>query len=159
MKPCHYARTAALTLALSFGCEKGGETASPGDVASEPSDDAGDFNESSEELSPRGSIEKPEDAILTVSGFEDAVNAHMQDVVDCFSDAKANNDKLGTKLVADFRIDGEGKVTGIDAIDGSDVDDAGLLTCIKDKTTNWGLAPPPGGEATNMTFPFDFTPA
>ena len=150
---------ASLSLVFLVACEKGGETTKPDEVVAQPSDDGDEFDETNEELTPRGSIESGEEEFLTVSGFEQAVNDHMQDVVDCFSEAKAKNDKLGNKLIADFRIDGSGKVTSVAASGGSDIDDAGLLTCIRDRSQNWGLLAPPNGEPTNMTFPFDFTPA
>jgi hypothetical protein len=164
MRRSGYVTTAGLAMILVLGCDKGGQSATPDDAASvsddgDTTDESDAFDESAEEEAPRGSIDKGQDTVLTVSRFEETVNERMQDVADCFSDAQTSNDKLGTKLVADFEVDGEGKVTSVEATSDSEVDDAGLLGCIKDKAQGWELPPPPDGEPTNFTFPFDFTPA
>ncbi|MEM6995857.1 MAG: AgmX/PglI C-terminal domain-containing protein, partial [Myxococcota bacterium] len=150
----------AFALTFIVGCEKGGETTPPGDAAAaEPApmsddDEDADEDEGDESLPTTSTVE--EEAYLTLALFEQTVNANLQDVVDCYGDAKAANAKLGTKLVGAFKIDGEGKVTEVTAGPGSDIDDAGMLTCVRDRAQGWGLIAPPDHEATSMNFPFDF---
>jgi len=148
-------------LALATGCNKDGETATPGDADAltadaDADDSVGDDDDDSLDDGGDGGSTVEEEAYLTMSLFEETVNANLQDVVDCYGTAKAANDALGDKLIANFHIDGEGKVTEISAEKGSSIDDAAMMDCVRDRASGWGFLPPPDHEATTMVFPFQF---
>lgn len=150
-------------LALAAGCNKDKDTTSPNDVDATAADDDLDDDLGDDDVDGDddddgagggGGVE--EEAFLTLSLFEETVNANLQDVVDCYGTAKAANDALGDQLIANFHIDGEGKVTEVSAEKGSSIDDAAMMDCVRDRASGWGFAPPPDHEATTMVFPFQF---
>ncbi len=142
-------------LTLAMACEKGGEPTTPPEAApTETTVDDDDDDDEGSDLPKTSTVD--EEAYLTLSMFEETVNGHLQDVVDCYGEAKAANAGIGSKLNASFKIDGEGNVTEVTAGAGSDIDDAGMLTCVKERSAGWGLIAPPDHEATSMSFPFDF---
>lgn len=149
-------------LALAAGCNKDKDTATPNDVdATASADDLDDDDDVEADVDEDdgaggGGGGMEEEAFLTMSVFEDTVNANLQDVVDCYGTAKAANDTLGDKLIANFHIDGEGKVTEVSAEKGSSIDDAAMMDCVRDHASGWGFLPPPDHEATTMVFPFQF---
>ena len=147
-------------LALAAGCNKDKDTASPNDVETADADgddlDDDDLDDDLDDSAGGGGSSVEEEAFLTMSLFEETVNANLQDVVDCYGTAKAANDALGDKLIANFHIDGEGKVTEVSAEQGSSIDDAAMMDCVRDRASGWGFLPPPDHEATTMVFPFQF---
>lgn len=146
-------------LALAAGCNKDKDTASPNDVdATADADDLDDDDDVADDDDDDGSGAggADEEAFLTMSVFEETVNANLQDVVDCYGTAKAANDALGDNLIASFHIDGEGKVTEVSAEKGSGIDDAAMMDCVRDRASGWGFLPPPDHQATTMVFPFQF---
>lgn len=144
-------RSALVFLVLSLGCNKSeASTAAPDDATGAGADEA-DLDDASQPDESDAEDEAPEQPVLTLTTFEETVQANMQDVLDCFGDAGVSSGKL----VADFKIDGEGSVTEVVASGSSTVKKEEVLACIRDKANGWQLPPPPGGNATNMQFPFE----
>ena len=140
---------AALAGALTAtACKKdSGETQPPDASAGDA--DAGD---GSDAASSDDDDAAPE--VLTVDAFEETIQARTGDVSDCFATAKEAKADLAGKLVYDFTIDGEGKVSAIVADPASTIKDEALNTCVRDKAKGWSFPKTRDGKPT--TFPYKF---
>ena len=143
---------ALVSLALvSAGACKKQESTSPDTATAAEDADAEDADAEDADAEEAASI-------LTKSSFEETVTAHFSDVSDCYVAALEDNSKLSGQLIAEFTIDGEGKVTGLVAVDGSTLVDEGMLTCISERAQGWGFDRP-SGESMTLQYPFNLAPA
>lgn len=147
----------ALVLAhVGTGCGKDKATASPDDAMPAETvadDDADDMDEAVDEPDS-----EPAAATLDKSNFESTVNDNMQDVIDCYSEAVTNNADLAGTLESEFKFAGDGTLTEVIALEGSTLNDEGLLGCIGAKAQNWGFAKPPSEDGMALDFPFTLEP-
>lgn len=112
----------------------GGEVSKPAD--SEPADDAA-----------------PE--VLTVDVFEETVQGKTGDVTDCLAKARESKPDLAGKLVYDFTIAGDGKVSEVKPDPASTLKDDGMNACVIEKAKAWQFPKTRDGEP--MTLPYTFS--
>lgn len=144
----------ALALATS-GCAKDKATASPDEgTEPEPQTDVADEAEPVDS----GDDAEPAAATLDKGNFEVTVNDNMQDVADCYSEAVSANAELAGTLNAEFKFDGDGTVTEVIALDGSTLQDEGLVNCIAARAQNWGFAKPAADEGLALDYSFTLEP-
>ncbi|MEZ4379914.1 MAG: AgmX/PglI C-terminal domain-containing protein [Nannocystaceae bacterium] len=142
-----------LALALAPACKKDGESAPPaGDAgdAGDADDSAGDDGDGAD-----ADAEEP----LTQAVFEEQVQGYMDDVVDCYSQASAENAELAGQIVVNFTVAGDGSVESAVIDESSSLNDETLNTCLQGKFSGWTFAKPASGEATVLVFPFNLAPA
>ena len=150
--------SAALALALAValpGCKKSGDSSPPDDVgaAQADDDDGGDADQADADADQDSG-----EAQLTATSFEETVNDHIDDVVGCYEQSRAENPELAGTLEANFTIAADGSIAAVAATDASSLKDEGLINCIKGKAAGWGFGKPASGESMTLTFPFDLTP-
>lgn len=152
-----------LTAGLS-ACDKGGETTPPdadadtaieGDPTADPQDpdpmeDAAEVDDDAEDSAEQTA------AALTIASFEEAIQAHLDDVADCFAEAKARDGELSGTYQAHFEIGLEGKVTKVTTADHSDIKDEEMNACVLEKSASWQFDKPGHDEPMEMNFPFKF---
>lgn len=143
---------------LALGaCKKEEATTAPDEAP--PAEDAAEDDELPPiDEGPSGLDNSEPEPVLSAASFENAVNDHMQEVVDCYAEAQSKNKKLEGTMQARFTISGEGKVEKVEAADGSTLADDGLTACIETAAQNWQFDPTPSGESMHMEFPFNLAP-
>lgn len=152
-------RLAIIIIALgpaSYGCKKEEATTAPDEATAEPEEEEPDWDDTSEGEPTH--FDSGEAETLTTSSFEEVVNANMQDVVDCYTEAVGKNSKLQGTMQARFTIGGDGRVEKVEAVEGSTLSDEGLTTCIENKAKGWTFLKTPSGESMPMEFPFNLAP-
>jgi len=149
--------------ALALGaCDKGSDTTPPdGDSAIEgdptadpkspdPMEDAAEVETDADDSAAQT------EAALTISSFEEAIQAHLDDVGDCFAEAKERNAELTGTYQAHFVVGLDGKVTKVSTADHSDIKDDEMNACVLEKSATWQFNKPSHGEPMEMNFPFSF---
>lgn len=151
------------TAAATTACDKAAETttpdeATPGTVDMDGGAD-GEEAEADDLDSPTESAEASEaqtESALTIASFEEAIQAHLDDVGECYAAAKERDAELTGTYQAHFTIGLDGKVTEVKAADASDINDDELNACVLEKSANWQFDKPGHGEPMEMNFPFAF---
>jgi len=90
---------------------------------------------------------------LSKANFDEVINDHFDEISDCYIAALEGAPELQGRFNAEFTIGGEGRVIGLVAVDGSTLDDPGMIACITEAAASWQFAQP---TATNMTLPYTF---
>lgn len=134
----------AVTALATAACKKQPDTQTPDDAgggevskpAEEPEDDAA-----------------PE--VLTVDVFEETVQGKTGDVTDCLAKAREAKPDLAGKLVYDFTIAGDGKVSEVKPDPASTLKDEGMNACVIEKAKTWQFPKTRDGES--MTLPYTFS--
>lgn len=142
-----------LALALAPACKKDSESTPPPDEvgdADDADDSAGDDADADD-----ADAEEP----LTQAVFEEQVQGYMDDVVDCYSEASADNAELAGQVVVNFTIGADGSVESAVIDEGSSLNDETMNTCLQGKFSGWTFAKPASGEPTVLVFPFNLAPA
>ncbi|MCA9661429.1 MAG: AgmX/PglI C-terminal domain-containing protein [Myxococcales bacterium] len=142
-----------LALTLAPACKKDSESAPPTDEAGDSGDDADDSAGGDD-----GSDADAEEP-LTQAVFEEQVQGYMDDVVDCYSQASAENAELAGQIVVNFTIGADGSVESAVIDEGSSLNDETMNTCLQGKFSGWTFAKPASGESTVLIFPFNLAPA
>ncbi len=155
----------AVALAVGVaGCDKGAETTPPdadADTATEgdPTADSGDpdpMEDAAEVDADADDSAEQTEAALTIASFEEAIQAHLDDVADCFAEAKARDAELSGTYEAHFEIGLEGKVTKVTTADHSDIQDDEMNACVLEKSASWQFDKPGHDKPMEMNFPFKF---
>jgi len=140
-----------LAIASAPACKKDEESAPPVETADDvdPSDDS-DADEDDSEA--------PEEQ-LSQTLFEETVQGNMDDVLDCYTQAAAENPELAGKVIVAFTIAADGSVESAAIDEGSTLNDETMNSCLDEKFRAWSFAKPPSGESMTLTFPFTLAPA
>jgi len=83
-------------------------------------------------------------------------------VRECYDDALARDPELGGRVTVSFTIEGEpdvGGVIGTSDVDEAEttVDDPEFVACVEETMYTIEVAPPAGGGAVLVRFPFEFS--
>lgn len=84
------------------------------------------------------------------------VRAHITEIRGCYNEALARDPGAKGKVVLDFTIGTEGKVTR-SAVESSDLADAQMTECLRVAVGGWSFPRPVGG-ALQVNYPFVFEP-
>jgi hypothetical protein len=144
----------ALTLLSVVGCKKE-DTATPDDATAA---DAEDEAEAEDEPAADASADEDEVVMLSKGSFDEAINDHMQEISDCYVAALERDETLAGKLDAEFTFDAAGVPTGVVAVEGSTLSDAGLVQCIADAAKGWSFGKPKEA-GLKMRYTFNLAPA
>lgn len=140
---------AAVGVLTTTACKKQPDTRSPdGDGAGGDVSHAGD-NGGDEADDGTG----PE--FLTVDAFEEIVQGKTGDVTDCLTTAREAKPDLAGKLIFDFTVDGDGKVSEVKLDPASTLKDDGMNACVTDKAKGWQF--PNTRDGKTMTLPYTFS--
>jgi outer membrane biosynthesis protein TonB len=142
-----------LALAAAPACKKDSETTPPDEVSDSAGDSADDSADDADDAD--ADAEEP----LTQAVFEEQVQGYMDDVVDCYSEASAENAELAGQVVVNFTIGADGSVESAVIDESSSLNDETMNTCLQGKFSGWTFAKPASGEATVLVFPFNLAPA
>lgn len=146
----------ALSLLGAVACDKKESTSPDEATAAEPEDEVEAPAETEEPVEEEPA--EPEAAALNKAQFDETINAHMEEVTDCYLTALESNGELAGTLNAQFEFDEEGTVTGVVVLEGSTLDDEDLAKCIHDAAQSWEFGKPPKG-AMSLQYPFTLEPA
>ncbi|HGG57569.1 MAG TPA: AgmX/PglI C-terminal domain-containing protein [Nannocystis exedens] len=83
----------------------------------------------------------------------------MDDVLDCYTQAAADNPELAGKVIVAFTIAADGSVESTTVDESSTLNDETMNTCLDGKFRGWSFAKPPSGESMTLSFPFSLAPA
>lgn len=142
-----------LTIAAAPACKKDEESAPPVETADEV--DSGDDSSSDAD---EDDSEAPEEQ-LSQTLFEETVQGNMGDVLDCYTQAAAENPELAGKVLVAFTIAADGSVESAAIDESSTLSDETMNSCLDGKFRAWSFARPPSGESMTLTFPFTLAPA
>lgn len=84
------------------------------------------------------------------------VRAHIPEIRECYNTALQADPEARGKVVIDFTIGEEGKVTRA-VVGSSDMQDAALPTCMTNAIRGW-LFPKPDGGSVQVSYPFALEP-
>ncbi len=143
--------TLALTLVGLSACEKQPTTTPEPDAASASAEQTADV-EAEPEATELVSI-------LSKSSFDQTINDNFGDVSDCYIAALEGNPELAGTLETSFTIDAEGKVSTLTAIEGSTLDDPGMIECLIQRAQSWQFDKPASGDEMVLEYPFNLEPA
>ncbi len=142
-----------LAIAAAPACKKDEESTPPvetaDDIDDEGDDDEGDVDEDEDDA--------PEQLSQTL--FEETVQGNMDDVLDCYTQAAAENPELAGKVIVAFTIAADGSVESATIDESSTLNDEAMNTCLDGKFRAWSFAKPPSGESMTLSFPFSLAPA
>lgn len=146
-------RTSPLFLAIclvSLGaCKKQADSSPPdGDKAGDQ-DAAGGGGDAAADA---GGDAAASEELLSVDGFEEAMQGKQGDVADCFAQAKEAKPDLSGKLALDITVGGDGSVAGVKFDDGSTIKEANITACVEEKAKGWKFAKTRDGK--EMTLPY-----
>lgn len=83
------------------------------------------------------------------------IKANLQDVERCYETALATNAKLAGKIVVEWTVESNGKVSGVSAVENT-LGDPGAVKCITDRIGGWSFPAPSGGGVVVVHYPFQF---
>lgn len=87
--------------------------------------------------------------------IRNVIKSNIKDVRGCYEKALDRNLKVQGKLVAEWRINGDGTVT--DAVEKqSTLNDPEMVKCILGKIGTWKFSPPPEDQIQVISYPFVF---
>jgi hypothetical protein len=84
------------------------------------------------------------------------IKANMTDVQHCYETALVANAKLAGKIVVEWTVEPNGKVTGVSAVENT-LGDPGAVKCITDRIGGWSFPAPSGGGVVVVHYPFVFS--
>ena len=137
-------------------------TACKKDAATQPPDagasDAGDVGDAGHPGDAGGDEEEAAaPAVLTVDVFEETMQSKNGEVGECFAKAREAKADLAGKLIYDFTVDGEGKVSEVKDDPASTIKDEGLNTCVRDKAKGWSFPKTRDGKPMTLAFTFNLS--
>jgi hypothetical protein len=147
---------AAIATLSVAGCKKQPTTPPDSDDKTDVADvDDVEDDEASDEDEDEGTEDEP--VPLNKANFDETINEHFSEVSDCYVAALEANAELQGKLDAEFTIAADGKVVSIVAVDGSTLNDEGLIACMNSAATSWTFAVPADGEM-KLRYSFNLVP-
>ncbi|HLT37358.1 MAG TPA: DUF2330 domain-containing protein [Enhygromyxa sp.] len=99
----------------------------------------------------------------TVVGMEDKdvirriVRAHLDEVRSCYDAGLVANASLAGRMVVEFTIGGEGKVSSA-TVGESTLADPSVEQCVAKAVERWTYPKPRGGDVVEVQFPFELSP-
>lgn len=111
------------------------------------------LNAPAEPASNKASVE----GNLDKSQIRDVVRSNISDIRRCYNDGLRDDPNLAGRLAVHFKIAASGKVTDSE-LQSSDLEHAGVETCIVKAVAKWSFPQPEGGGSVLVTYPFVLSP-
>ncbi len=100
-----------------------------------------------------------EDPAISKEAIAQVVKRNKQAVQKCYERALTKQPTLEGRLVVEFTIEGDGRVSSVNAADASTLTDASVSSCVLNTISKLSFPPSSDGQRVTVAYPFVFAPA